>query len=545
MNQTQPTWQEIKKANSFGESVNLANRRYKIGNLPHDGGKLSCVDPIWTKENASSVGECIKEGVGYGLKASVIPAALFGISALATGGTSLAAGVFGVGSVYVANKLIGAMATRHKRDGWLLENPEPKKEPVKAPEMPVDMDDGNGKWWGQDVQDALDAHFTKFTEVTNMVDSVEGVKVPVTSIKTDRMVHVVAMTEALNVFLFELEARKGFDPKSINKVSESLNLSLKVKKGFSISVDNNIGNGRIGLYVPKEIRGSVPFSKMLPELSKSKAKLPWVLCQSVSGKNIIIDLEEAPHFKMQGTTKSGKSVAVQAGVIGLAAKLPPSALRLWFADPKVSSLPMMESLDHVECMSETADEFLMHLDRLVDIYNERKELWKKLRKQDAGDLEAAGYDMPYHIIIIEEASGLVSETKTPIPEGLDENGKEVKPKTTYEEECKARIIQLVNKGRAARIHIVFVSQYMARSVFPPTVMANITTGISFKVDADSDSVMVLGESGAESLLGRGDGYVKSSEFPSPERFQGAFLTTDQIESSVAKINKKWRKNNAA
>ena len=545
MNQTQPTWQEIKKANSFGESVNLANRRYKLGNLPHDGGKLSCVDPIWTKENASSVGECIKEGVGYGLKASVIPAALFGISALATGGTSLAAGVFGVGSVYVANKLIGAMATRHKRDGWLLENPEPKKEPVKAPEMPVDMDDGNGKWWGQDVQDALDAHFTKFTEVTNMVDSVEGIKVPVVSVKTDRLVHVVAMTEAVNVKLFELEARNGFDSANIAKAVTTLSRDLKLPKGSQIMVEDNIGNGRIGLFVPKpkiEYKDDagkklsyVPFSASKKHLI---GKLPWAVGMAVSGEFVTLDLTKMPHMIVGGETESGKSVGLMMGILSMASAVSPLNLRLHLADPKESSMPMLERLPHVSALASNAKKMVPVLIKVLDIYAARKAMWKKSKVQDANDLEKLGHHMPYHVVVIEEAATLIRD-KTPVPGEIDENGKELKSTKTYGQWCEELLLEIANKGRAARIHLILATQYFAKSIFDSELVANITAGICYRVDAYTSSKMVVKQAGGEKLMGNGDCLVKHKGIRSAIRCQGVYMDTPEIEATVTAIRKQW------
>ena len=526
--QAQPTWTDIRKALSFSESMRLANERYLIGEIPPQGEKLNGIEPLWTKEN-------IKDG---------LLASMPGALAMVAGALSLYSGHFVAGTMLSGFGLAGgialvnAVATRHARGGYLLK--QPVVEEIKPAPMPADMDDGNGKWWGQDVQDALDAHFTKFTDQVTMADGL-----PVTTTRTDRMVRVIAMVEAVNVTLYELDARNGFDSAKIAAATTTLSRDLKLPKGSQIMVEDNIGNGRIGLYVPKakieykdesgKVLGHVPLSASKKHLI---GRLPWAVGMAVSGEFVTLDISKMPHMIVGGETESGKSVGLMMGLLSMAFAVSPLNLRLHLADPKESSMPMLKRLPHVANIGYTAKEMIPVLEKVLEIYAQRKAMWNESGMQDANDLEKAGHHMPWHVIVIEEAATLIRD-KTPVPGEVDENGKESKSTKTYGQWCEELLLEIANKGRAARIHLIMATQYFAKSIFDSELVANITSGICYRVDAYTSSKMVIKQAGGEKLMGNGDCMVKHKGIRSAIRCQGVYLDTPGIKAEVEAIRSKW------
>ena len=126
-----------------------------------------------------------------------------------------------------------------------------------------------------------------------------------------------------------------------------------------------------------------------------------------------------------------------------------------------------------------------------------------------------------------------------MPGEVDENGKESKSTKTYGQWCEELLLEIANKGRAARIHLIMATQYFAKSIFDSELVANITSGICYRVDAYTSSKMVIKQAGGEKLMGNGDCMVKHKGIRSAIRCQGVYLDTPGIKAEVEAIRSKW------
>lgn len=497
----QPTWEEIRKAPSFSESMRLTNERFMIGEIPPQGGALDGIAPIWTKEN-------IKDGV-----VAAIPGAL----AMCAGALSLYSGHFVAGTMLGGFGLAGgialvnAVATRHARGGYLLK--QPHIEEVTPAPMPADMDDGNGKWWGQDVQDALDAFEIKATVVS----------------KDDT---------GATVDVYGLSVSKGFDINKVTTIGANFSRALCLPRGKRVSIDANAGGGLAALYVPKKKERDIRVSDLLKQAANSGATIPGLIGESSTGETLIVDISKAPHMYVAGETGSGKSVMIVCLALSAAYSLSPDKLHITCIDPKRVDLSLLNGLPH---MAEKA---------ITDMHKAlaRLQMMKLMMEQRYTEMEKAGVRnlaafnkkhperaMPYHLLVIEELTLATGNTSP-----LDEDDK-----TPVGKAIENTLVELAIAARAAGIFMVLGVQRFDAKTFDGQLRQNVPSVIGMKVKARASSDMIIGQSGCETLDGNGECFVLMSGQNSPTRAQGAFATEDEIKGLVSSINKKWAVRNAA
>ena len=305
-----------------------------------------------------------------------------------------------------------------------------------------------------------------------------------------------------------------FEPASGIKVSKIVTLADDIARHTS-SVSTRVatipGKNTIGIEIPNSKRENVFLNEIISNerFSKREMKLPIALGKSISGVPIIGDLTAMPHLLIAGTTGSGKSVCINAIILSLLYKYSPEKCNLILIDPKMLELSAYEGIPHLLCPVITeAKKATAALGWAVKEMENRYKLMTGV-----GVKNIDGYNskhkkhMPYIIVIVDEMSDLMLIA-----------GKEIE---NY-------IQRLSQMARAAGIHIIMATQRPSVDVITGTIKANFPTRISFQVSSKIDSRTILGEQGAEQLLGKGDMLFMSSA-NRIIRIHGPYVSENEIE----------------
>lgn len=346
------------------------------------------------------------------------------------------------------------------------------------------------------------------------------------------------------VTLYELEPAPG------TKSSRVIGLADDIARSMSaVSVRAAVVPGRnvIGIEIPNKKRQTVYMREMIvsTEYAKTQAKLPLVLGKDIGGKPIIADLARMPHLLVAGTTGSGKSVGINTMILSLLYRLPPEKCRFIMIDPKMLELSCYDDIPHLlspvvtepgkavvalKWLVAEMEERYRAMSKLgvrnIDGYNARLgEARKKgealMRKVQTGFEPTTGKavyeeqpldltDLPYIVVIVDEFADLM------LVAGKDVEG---------------AIQRLAQMARAAGIHIIMATQRPSVDVITGVIKANFPTRISFAVTSKIDSRTILGEGGAEQLLGMGD-MLYMAAGGQLTRVHGPFSSDADVENVV-------------
>ncbi len=305
-----------------------------------------------------------------------------------------------------------------------------------------------------------------------------------------------------------------FEPAAGIKVSKIINLSDDIARNTSSEsarIATIPGRNTIGIELPNSIRENVYLSEILinSEFKKKDIKLPIALGKNISGIPIISDLASMPHLLIAGTTGSGKSVCINTIILSLLYRHTPEKCKFILIDPKMLELSTYEGIPHLLCPVITeAKKAASVLGWVVKEMESRYRLMTKegVRNIDSYNLKHK-LPMPYIVVVVDEMSDLMLVA-----------GKEIE---NY-------IQKLSQMARAAGIHIIMATQRPSVDVITGTIKANFPTRVSFQVSSKIDSRTILGEQGAEQLLGKGDMLFMSSA-NRIIRIHAPFVSDDEIE----------------
>ncbi len=305
-----------------------------------------------------------------------------------------------------------------------------------------------------------------------------------------------------------------FEPAAGVKVSKIINLSDDIARNTSSEsarISTIPGSNTIGIELPNLFRENVYLSEILenPNFKKKETKLPIALGKNISGIPIIGDLASMPHLLIAGTTGSGKSVCINTIILSLLYKHTPEKCKFILIDPKMLELSTYEGVPHLLCPVITeAKKAASVLGWVVKEMESRYRLMTKegVRNIDSYNLKHK-LPMPYIVVVVDEMSDLMLVA-----------GKEIE---NY-------IQKLSQMARAAGIHIIMATQRPSVDVITGTIKANFPTRISFQVTSKIDSRTILGEQGAEQLLGKGDMLYMSSA-NRIVRIHAPFVSDNEIE----------------
>ena len=287
-----------------------------------------------------------------------------------------------------------------------------------------------------------------------------------------------------------------FEPAAGVKVSKIINLSEDIARNTSSEsarIATIPGSNTVGIELPKISRENVFLREIISDknFKKKDIKLPIALGKSISGEPITSDLSSMPHLLIAGTTGSGKSVCINTIILSLIYKHTPEICKFILIDPKMLELSTYEGIPHLLCPVITeAKKAASVLGWVVKEMESRYKLMTKVGVRNIdGYNEKHKVKMPYIVVIVDEMSDLMLVA-----------GKEIE---NY-------IQKLSQMARAAGIHIIMATQRPSVDVITGTIKANFPTRISFQVTSKIDSRTILGEQGAEQLLGKGDMLYMSS-----------------------------------
>ncbi|MFQ5567658.1 MAG: DNA translocase FtsK, partial [Paracoccaceae bacterium] len=349
------------------------------------------------------------------------------------------------------------------------------------------------------------------------------------------------------VTLYELEPAPGLKASRIIGLADDIARSMSA---LSARVSTVPGRSVIGIELPNAEREKVLLRESLeaPAYGDSQIKLALALGKDISGQPVVANLAKMPHLLIAGTTGSGKSVAINTMVLSLLYRLSPKQCRLIMIDPKMLELSVYDDIPHLLAPVVTdpkkalvalkwvvaeMEERYRKMSKLgvrnIDSYNARvREALEKgediSRTVQTGFDEATGEpvyesesmapeEIPYIVVIVDEMADLMMVA-----------GKEI-------EACIQRLAQM---ARASGIHLIMATQRPSVDVITGTIKANFPTRISFQVTSKIDSRTILGEQGAEQLLGMGD-MLYMAGGGRITRVHGPFVSDEEVEEVVAHL----------
>jgi S-DNA-T family DNA segregation ATPase FtsK/SpoIIIE len=346
------------------------------------------------------------------------------------------------------------------------------------------------------------------------------------------------------VTLYELEPAPGIKSSRVIGLADDIARSMSA---LSARVAVVPGRNAIGIELPNPHREKVYLRELLAvkDGNESVAKLPLCLGKNIAGESIIVDLARMPHLLIAGTTGSGKSVAINTMILSLLYRLRPDQCRLIMVDPKMLELSVYDGIPHlltpvvtdpkkavvalkwaVREMEERYKRMSKLGVRNIDGYNARlvearargeeltrtvhtgfdKETGKAIYEEEKLDLEP----LPFIVIIVDEMADLMMVA-----------GKDI----------EGAVQRLAQMARAAGLHVILATQRPSVDVITGTIKANFPTRISFQVTSKIDSRTILGEMGAEQLLGQGD-MLYMAGGGRISRVHGPFVSDEEVEKVV-------------
>tara|TARA_B100001057_G_scaffold123218_1_gene122068 strand:+ start:69 stop:2159 length:2091 start_codon:yes stop_codon:yes gene_type:complete len=305
-----------------------------------------------------------------------------------------------------------------------------------------------------------------------------------------------------------------FEPAAGVKVSKIINLSDDIARNTSSEsarIATIPGSNTVGIELPNSSRENVYLSEILDktDFKKKEIKLPIALGKNISGTPIVGDLSSMPHLLIAGTTGSGKSVCINTIILSLLYRHSPERCKFILIDPKMLELSTYEGIPHLLCPVITEAKKAASV--LGWVVKEMESRYRLMTKEGVRNID--GYNakhklpMPYIVVVVDEMSDLMLVA-----------GKEIE---NY-------IQKLSQMARAAGIHIIMATQRPSVDVITGTIKANFPTRISFQVTSKIDSRTILGEQGAEQLLGKGDMLYMSSA-NKILRIHAPFVSDNEIE----------------
>jgi S-DNA-T family DNA segregation ATPase FtsK/SpoIIIE len=349
------------------------------------------------------------------------------------------------------------------------------------------------------------------------------------------------------ITLYELEPIPGTKSSTVINLADDIARSMSAVTARIAVVP---GRSVIGIELPNDTRETVYLKGILQAdaFAASSAKLPLALGKGIDGAPFVVDLARMPHLLIAGTTGSGKSVGINAMILSLLTRMPPERCRLIMVDPKMLELSVYDGIPHLLTPVVTdPNKAVMALKWAVREMESRYRAMSavgvrniegfnhRMREAQAnGEVITrqvqVGYDrqakepivedrpmdlktLPYIVVIVDEMADLMLVA-----------GKEI----------EAVIQRLAQMARAAGIHLIMATQRPSVDVITGTIKANFPTRISFQVTSKIDSRTILGEAGAEQLVGQGD-MLYMAAGGRIARIHGAFVSDHEVEALVAQL----------
>jgi DNA segregation ATPase FtsK/SpoIIIE, S-DNA-T family len=355
---------------------------------------------------------------------------------------------------------------------------------------------------------------------------------------------IVAVRPGPVVTMYELEPAPGLKASRVIGLADDIARSMSA---LSARVSTVPGRSVIGIELPNANREKVVLREIISarDFGDSAMRLPLALGKDISGEPVVANLAKMPHLLIAGTTGSGKSVAINTMILSLLYKLTPEECRLIMIDPKMLELSVYDGIPHL--LSPVVTDPKKAVVALKWVVGEMEERYRKMSKMGVRNIE--GYNGRVREALSQGEmfsrtiqTGFDDETGDPIFE-TDEFQPELLPYIVVVvdemadlmmvagKEIEACIQRLAQMARASGIHLIMATQRPSVDVITGTIKANFPTRISFQVTSKIDSRTILGEMGAEQLLGMGD-MLYMAGGGRITRIHGPFCSDEEVEEVV-------------
>ncbi|KIN63141.1 FtsK/SpoIIIE family protein [Sulfitobacter noctilucicola] len=355
---------------------------------------------------------------------------------------------------------------------------------------------------------------------------------------------IVAVRPGPVVTMYELEPAPGLKASRVIGLADDIARSMAA---LSARVSTVPGRSVIGIELPNENREKVVLREILSarDFGDSNMRLPLALGKDIGGDPVVANLAKMPHLLIAGTTGSGKSVAINTMILSLLYKLTPEECRLIMIDPKMLELSVYDGIPHL--LSPVVTDPKKAVVALKWTVGEMEERYRKMSKMGVRNIE--GYNGRVRDALAKGEmfsrtvqTGFDDDTGEPIFE-TEENTPEALPYIVVivdemadlmmvaGKEIEACIQRLAQMARASGIHLIMATQRPSVDVITGTIKANFPTRISFQVTSKIDSRTILGEMGAEQLLGMGD-MLYMAGGAKITRCHGPFVSDEEVEEIV-------------
>jgi S-DNA-T family DNA segregation ATPase FtsK/SpoIIIE len=355
---------------------------------------------------------------------------------------------------------------------------------------------------------------------------------------------IVSVRPGPVVTMYELEPAPGVKASRVIGLSDDIARSMSA---LSARVSTVPGRSVIGIELPNANREMVVLREILAsrDFGDSNMRLPLALGKDIGGASIVANLAKMPHLLIAGTTGSGKSVAINTMILSLLYKLTPEECRMIMIDPKMLELSVYDGIPHL--LSPVVTDPKKAVVALKWVVGEMEDRYRKMSKMGVRNIE--GYNGRVREALAKNEmfsrtvqTGFDEETGDPIFE-TEEFAPEVLPfivvvvdemadlMMVAGKEIEACIQRLAQMARASGIHLIMATQRPSVDVITGTIKANFPTRISFQVTSKIDSRTILGEQGAEQLLGMGD-MLYMAGGAKITRVHGPFCSDEEVEEIV-------------
>ena len=318
------------------------------------------------------------------------------------------------------------------------------------------------------------------------------------------------------VTLYEILPAAGIKINTIINLADDISRSMGVG---AVRIAQIFGTQYLGVEVPNDQRESVTIKELLSDqnFKSTTHKIPICIGKDISGNIEVIDLSKTPHLLVAGTTGSGKSVFINTLLASLLYKFSPSQLRLILIDPKMLELSVYNDIAHL--LTPVVTEPKKAIIALKWVCKEMERRYSMMNEEGTRNLEGynqkASEKLPYIVVFIDEMADLMMTA-----------GKEV-------EHYVQRLAQM---ARACGIHLVMATQRPSVDIITGSIKANFPSRVSFQVASKYDSRTVLGEIGAEQLLGNGD-MLMTKNGANLIRYQSAFISDNEVNKLILEIKR--------
>ncbi len=402
-------------------------------------------------------------------------------------------------------------------------------ETVVAQSMPVEsLQPADGTWYLPSI-DVLDR--TESQEVDRASVEATGRQLEHALAEHGVETRLIGVVVGPTVSRFELELGPGVKVQKVTSLHKDIAYAMATPDVRILAPIP--GKQAIGVEVPNVRRQIITVGDLLvsEEAVAATHALEVVLGRDITGRTVVANLAEMPHLLVAGQTGSGKSSCINSMLTSILMRSTPDQVRLILIDPKRVELTQYEQLPHLltevvtdpkkaaNALSWAVTEMERRYDLLSDFgardlngYNTAVEEGRVDAKVDAYGDETEASKLSYILIVLDELADLMMVAARDVEESI----------------CR-----IAQKARAVGIHLVIATQRPSTNVITGLIKANVPARLAFAVSSLTDSRVILDQPGAERLVGRGDGLLNNGRTSSPTRFQGAWVTEEEVSSIVA------------